>query len=676
MAVQVDYPGVYIEEFTPGAPIEGVGTSTAAFLGTWKFGDPNKPIKLFSWDDFIREFGDKTNPSESLKPADNDYLYYAVRGFFQNGGRRCYVVRVSNAKAAEAMLRDSGASKQQEAIRLVARKAGNLDALTVTVEHVSSTKTKLFQTSGIMLKTEAKKGHTAIEVESTEQAMQFRPTDVIVINPGPQQEEREVTRIDGAIIRFATPLNSDHDIGTGIAIQLANPDFETKVLRLQDDDSMRKLTAGSVIKFSRKDASGNEELLTHATVKSVSVEVINATLKTWRVELQNQLEKSIELVADSIDVSSEEFKITIKQGTRYSKSYDDLSMNSLHRRYFANIINDDANGLVYAFPPEISNTTTVPDNRPKISPSGTSLSLTGGGSEDRDTIGMSDYQLVLDKLSKIDDINIVCAPGVTDAATQKALVEHCENTKDRFAVLDSLRGAEISGAGSVAQQIESVQSNGGYAALYFPWLQVSSIEGNRTILMPPSGHIAGVYARIDTTRGVHKAPAGIEATLNGVQGVQTLLSDNEQGELNKTYGVNVIRVFQSGGRPVVWGARTTATQSNKNWQYINVRRLFLFLEESIQESIQWAVFEPSNRSLWGKLNRTITAFLTQQWRDGALFGAAAKDAFFVRIDEALNPPDQQKLGRLTIEIGVKPVYPAEFIIVRIGIWDGGTTILQ
>jgi len=107
-----------------------------------------------------------------------------------------------------------------------------------------------------------------------------------------------------------------------------------------------------------------------------------------------------------------------------------------------------------------------------------------------------------------------------------------------------------------------------------------------------------------------------------------------------------------------------------------VRRLFLFLEESIQEGICWAVFEPNNLSLWGKLNRTITAFLTQQWRDGALFGATAKDAFYVRIDEALNPPDQRALGRLTIEIGVKPVYPAEFIVVRIGIWQGGSEISE
>ena len=156
--------------------------------------------------------------------------------------------------------------------------------------------------------------------------------------------------------------------------------------------------------------------------------------------------------------------------------------------------------------------------------------------------------------------------------------------------------------------------------------------------------------------------------------METLLSDTEQGDLNMTYGINVVRVFQTGGRAIVWGARTTAT--NKNWQYVNIRRLFLFLEESIQEGIRWAVFEPNNLELWQKLKRTISAFLTQQWRDGALFGETEKEAFYVRIDEVLNPSDQQALGRLYIEIGVKPSYPAEFIVVRIGIWQGGSEVTE
>jgi phage tail sheath protein FI len=184
-----------------------------------------------------------------------------------------------------------------------------------------------------------------------------------------------------------------------------------------------------------------------------------------------------------------------------------------------------------------------------------------------------------------------------------------------------------------------------------------------------------VYARIDDSRGVHKAPAGVEANLAGTLGVERLLGDSEQGLLNLApYGVNVIRVFH-GGPPTVWGARTTAVAAgNSTWQYVNIRRLFIFLEASISEGIRFALFEPNNLELWGKLKRTIGAFLTKVWQDGALFGATAKDAFYVRIDDALNPPDQMALGYLTIEIGVRPAYPAEFIVVRIGITPGGVTV--
>jgi phage tail sheath protein FI len=185
--------------------------------------------------------------------------------------------------------------------------------------------------------------------------------------------------------------------------------------------------------------------------------------------------------------------------------------------------------------------------------------------------------------------------------------------------------------------------------------------------------VAGIYARTDNNRGVFKAPAGTEATISGALGVERIFSDADQGFVNLK-GINVIRVFVHGGVPVVWGARTTTT--NTNWQYVNIRRLFIFLEQSIQQGIRGSVFEPNNTSLWQKLKRTIGAFLAEQWRDGALFGAKVEDAFYVRIDEAINPDSERALGRLNIEIGVRPSYPAEFIIVRIGIWQGGSSVSE
>jgi len=191
------------------------------------------------------------------------------------------------------------------------------------------------------------------------------------------------------------------------------------------------------------------------------------------------------------------------------------------------------------------------------------------------------------------------------------------------------------------------------------------------MLVPPSGHVCGIIARSDLSRGVHKAPAN--EIVNGAVDIERTMSDIDQGQLN-LQGINVIRVFQQGGRPVLWGARTTAT--DLNWMYVNIRRLFLFLEESIQEGIRPNIFDPHTPALWARLKRTIRAFLVQQWRDGALFGATADEAFYIRIDEQLNPDNERALGRLRMEIGLRPAYPAEFIIVRIGIWQGGSEVTE
>jgi phage tail sheath protein FI len=269
------------------------------------------------------------------------------------------------------------------------------------------------------------------------------------------------------------------------------------------------------------------------------------------------------------------------------------------------------------------------------------------------------------------------AAGQSMLTVQQSLITHCELMADRFAVLDSDPGVELFGApvapatSTLEQQRRGLDSTRGYAGLYAPWLRVIPENDGPPILVPPSGHVCGIFARSDASRGVHKAPAN--EIVNGSLGVERRISLIEQGQLN-LIGINIVQVFQDGGRPILWGARTTATDTN--WQYVNIRRLFLYLEESIQEGIKWAVFEPNNQALWQKLKRTLTDFLTRSWRDGALFGAKAAEAFYVRIDDALNPFSEQQLGRLHIEIGVRPSYPAEFIIVRIGIWDGGSEVSE
>ena len=665
MAIQVSYPGVYIDEFTPGAPIEGVGTSTAAFLGLSKYGNPNEPAKLTSWDGFLSKFGPD-------KPEDTDYLWYAVRGFFENGGKVCFVTAVSNAKPDTVILKDDNSAAPTPTVRVSARRTGK-NSPEITVEavesHLVDAKTlpainpKLFSPTATI--TAIAQGVRAFEVTDAAEAAQFLPGDEILIDDGTNSEQSIITRVNGTVISTVAPLNA-HVAGKKLKLVL-NP--FTRTFRAVDVEG---LVSGSIITLWQSASATPPANAPVTIVESVFRERLSATLTTYRVTVKDGLTGFNLYDAIPIKLRSEEFTLTVHQGSTYSKLYSGLSMNPGHPQYFTNVINNDSIGIIFVSSVEPPSTTAIPKNRPKTT---TPQELGGGEDHDPSSVNANDYKEALRLLEGIDDINLVAVPDRTDEDVQSAVIDHCKRMKDRFAILDARRsrGAPLFGTGSVETQRAGCESDTGVAALYFPWLEVSSAQSAKRILVPPSGHVAGIYARIDNSRGVHKAPAGTEAIVSGALGVERLLSDDDHGQLN-SQGINVIRVFQSGGRPVVWGARTTS--KNTNWQYVNIRRLFLFLEESIQEGINWAVFEPNDLALWGKLKRTIRAFLMTQWRDGALFGKTAEEAFYIRIDEVLNPFSEQALGRLTIEIGVRPSYPAEFIVVRIGIWQGGSDVSE
>jgi len=269
----------------------------------------------------------------------------------------------------------------------------------------------------------------------------------------------------------------------------------------------------------------------------------------------------------------------------------------------------------------------------------------------------------LDGFAAIDEIALVAVPGALDAATQQAVVDHCERVGDRFAILDGQR--IVSPSSWTADAIQGTVNNSNYAALYFPWIQVYDPVSNGSIVVPPSGHVAGIYARVDTERGVHKAPANVG--VRGALGVESRLGKSDQDGLNPA-GINVIRDIN--GAVTVWGARTLGGDANGEWKYVNVRRLFLYLRESIDEGTQWVVFEPNTPALWSKISRNVTAFLTNVWRSGALFGATPAEAFYVRCDASTNPPEVRDAGQVITEIGVAVVRPAEFVIFRISQWGG------
>lgn len=260
----------------------------------------------------------------------------------------------------------------------------------------------------------------------------------------------------------------------------------------------------------------------------------------------------------------------------------------------------------------------------------------------------------IQSLEDIDEISICVVPGIWAGTVQQALILHCELLRDRFAILDPQDGLSIAQVSAAREGFDTK-----YAALYYPWLVVRDPLLKRNVEVAPSAHIAGLYARVDVERGVHKAPAN--EVVRGIVKLATEVNKREHDILNPK-NINVLRFFPGRGNRV-WGARVAT--SDASWKYINVRRLFIFVEESIDEGTQWVVFEPNDDALWARVRQTITNFLTTVWRSGALQGLKAEEAFFVRCDHTTMTQDDIDNGRLICLIGIAAVKPAEFVIFRI-----------
>lgn len=654
MAVQVSYPGVYIDEFAPGAPIQGVGTSTAAFIGPAASGELDTPTKITSWDQFRQVFG--------ALPLPGFFMWYAVRGFFENGGQVCYVVRASNGKYASLKLQDGPKDEDahHDIIKVRSRQPGNPSTpirVGVTRSHLlPAASTRLYQPTANYTAAAGRE----ITLDTAANAAHFRPGDLITLDDS--GERVQIASVSSNKVRLATDLTRTHTAG---AVRLANAPAGTQTVRIISTTPIPvgALVAGTVLTITQGTLSSSR------VVESVQTEFIDSTTTTYRLTFRQGLGIPLDFTAANT-VESEEFNLEVSQGA--SVTYPNLSIDSAHPRYFLKVVNE-AGGLV-----QLERIEPFPrvDFPAGLLRDLTATSIAGGENENLATLDDQDYIDALETLRSIDDVNLIAIPDRTTASVQQAVIAHCEQMGDRFAILDATSASLTLFGGSdsddsVEAQRRGLDSTRGYGALYYPWLRVPPAGRGDPVLVPPSGHVCGIIARSDTLRGVHKAPAN--EIVNGAIGVAQTMSNIDQGQLN-LQGINVIRIFQNGGRPVLFGARTTAT--DLNWQYVNTRRLFLFAEESIQEGIRWAVFEPSNLQLWQKLKRTITEFLTRVWRDGALFGATANEAFYVRIDETLNPFSEQALGRLNIEIGLRPTYPAEFIIVRIGIWQGDAEVTE
>ncbi|MGH4021589.1 MAG: phage tail sheath family protein [Pseudonocardiaceae bacterium] len=409
-----------------------------------------------------------------------------------------------------------------------------------------------------------------------------------------------------------------------------------------------------------------------------------AMLGSYRViALDGGTSSAPQLTVQVADPSGEDppegsFKLVVKRGNKVEETFDPVTtargkdnvVTVVAERSKLIRIEETTTGAALA-KPEKTSVTLQPAAPPTATPSRLAADDYVGDVAERTGFG---------GLEAVDEITMLAVPdlmsayqqGAIDAegvqAVHVAMIAHCELMGDRMAILDPPPGLN-------PQQIKEWRTNGGgydskYAALYYPWPKVFDPSTGSNIHVPPSGHMAGIWARNDDTRGVHKAPAN--EVIRGAVALETQITKAEHDLLNPL-GVNCLRAFPARGLRV-WGARTLS--SDPAWRYLNVRRLFNYLEESILNGTQWVVFEPNDDALWARIRRTIGAFLVTEWRKGSLFGLTPDEAFYVKCDRETNPAEGIDAGQVICEVGVAPVKPAEFVIFRLAQFSGGTSLVN
>ena len=626
-------PGLFVEEIDSGSkPIEGVGTNTAAFIGYAKSGPFNKPTFISDWTSFCRWFGEEENgltaalcselgmtvsevrtakeasrkgwtefASATIEKAvrekkaatvksfqqflkdynidrsglpymEDSYLAHAVKGYYNNGGGRAYIVRIAHPNDMKAL-----AGKPEAGAKPVRTEAAPAQI-----------------TAGPLLLTAQKPGAAGndikVEVEHAGDGNEFK---------------LKISQGDGAPEMFP-------------------PNPKDKALTLE---------------------SVAETINRHS--KLVKLEVAKDVATATRPDMK------VFVLAGGAEAT--ETQLAKASGTTALAPAGSPLSNGLASLRADDFIGDAAqrSGLGGLVPVDGVNMIAIPDlmagvwKREKV--------LVG------EKVEFTEETLVLDDKRR-----------EAILADQAALVQHCELAGYRMAILDPLPGLSPQEVNDVTMGVNWGCEHG-QAAIYYPWIKIADpVNKGQQIFVPPSGHMAGVWARVGGERGVHKAPAN-EAVMGAV-GMEVQVTKGEQEILNPN-GINCIRSFPGTGIRV-WGARTLATRGNPSWKYVNVRRLFNYLEESMEQNLQWVVFEPNDMDLWGRVRRNISAFLYTEWKEGKLFGGAPQEAFYVKCDAETNPQEMIDLGRLYCEIGVNPVKPAEFVIVRIGQWSGGGSMAE
>jgi uncharacterized protein len=613
-------PGVYVEETSYRAKsIEGVATSTAGFVGQSRFGpSAGTPMLVTSFEDYQRYFGDDGDLLLGGVPTLN-HLAHAVRMFFLNGGARVYISRIVVPAAGGTAADITAASPA------LVTAAGNV---VVRARHPGLA-------GNLRVRTQAlRSGNLRVMQGGTATLSGVRLGDILEVSSGAAPKNRIVSPTGGTV---GDPL-------TGNPAELGAVSFDSNGRPVLTSQS------GAVI-------VGN---FTCAQKISLTVYVEpngNGTTGTRSDQVQGL----------STHPDSDQFIGTVLRTEDWVNAVEPPS---------------DQSNRIWLDVPLLSDLAT---DRAAFAASllrglldGSPFELGGGGDgiagagADFAGVGSGHTATGLTALADVEDIAIVAAPGSAALASsddrqavRDALIGHCETLKYRFAVMAGEQSADV----TAIQQVRGMHDST-YAALYYPWLVVPATSGSRdTMQLSPEGAVIGIYARTDIERGVYKAPAN--ETVTGVLRFSRNVNKGEQDVLNPE-GINCLRFFEGRGN-LVWGARTIS--SDLDWIYINVRRLFIYLEHSIDRGTQWAVFEPNNEQLWLKVRLTIESFLYDAWRSGALMGTKPEEAYFVRCDRTTMSQSDLDNGRLICLIGIAPTKPAEFVIFRIGQWTSDASLV-
>ncbi len=607
-------PGVYVEETSFRAKsIEGVATSTAGFVGQCRFGPvAGAPALVTSFEDFQRQFGDAADLLLAGGDLRTNQLAHAARLFFENGGRRLYISRVFKASAAESRAAGTAMPVGGTDRVLRARFPGLAGNLVVKLQALRS--------GNLLTGDGAKRSLAGV-----------RPGDVVESSTT-GIKDRLVSADNSPLEPTALWAVSFDSAGKPVLTSAADTlDLTAAALK-----SVQKVTLSLSIEPNKDGSTGGRtDVLAGLSPHPDSDVFIGRVLR------HEDPVRGVEPPADRtarifLDLGD---PATIPTAAKPRAGFAAGLLAAL----LANAPHTLSGGLDGALM--------------------TAEALAGDGSG-HDATGLK-------ALEAIEDIALVAAPGAAllgaDEAlvARSALIGHAERMRYRFAILAGPKEAATASIREVRSQYDS-----SHAALYYPWL-VTPAPGaaGETILLSPEGAVAGIYARSDIERGVHKAPAN--EVVRGILRFSRPVNKAEQEVLNPE-GINCLRFFEGRGNRV-WGARTIS--SDPEWIYVNVRRLFIYMEHSIDRGTQWAVFEPNNEALWLRIRLTIESFLTEVWRTGALMGTKPSEAFFVRCDRTTMSQSDLDNGRLVCLIGVAPTKPAEFVIFRIGQWTAEASLV-